>query len=73
MLEALSVDVFPVFALEQAGQDEQHGEVKQHVSADAPVLQLVRVSRVSQEGDEILHLLVELRFGQRAGIGMMAS
>src|SRR5690606_19779824 len=61
-----SVNVFPVLTLEQVSEHEEHRQEQQHISADALAFQLDRVCRVSQEGYQILDLLVVLGLGQLA-------
>src|SRR3990167_11286700 len=62
------MDVFPVFTLEQVSEYEEERQVQQHIGTDALMLQLNRVSRVSQEGYQILDLLIELLFGQSTAL-----
>src|SRR5690606_21945563 len=61
------VNVFPVLALEQVGEHEEEGQEQQDVDTDALVIQLVRVCRVGQEGDQILDGPVELLGSLLAG------
>src|SRR5690606_5660953 len=59
-----SVNVFPVLTLEQVSEHEEDRQEQQHIYADALAFQLDRVSRVSQEGYQILDLLVVLGLGK---------
>src|SRR5450830_927561 len=61
--------ILPVFAFEQISEYEEESQVQQDIRTNALVLQFDRVGRVGQEGHEILDLLVELLFVQRAGLG----
>src|SRR5471032_3032332 len=60
--------VFPVFTLEQVCEYEEERQVQQYIGTDALMLQLNRVSRVSEEGYQILDLLIELLFVQSTGL-----
>src|SRR5690606_19437668 len=54
-----SVNVFPVFAIQQPREDEQDGEEEQHESTCALALLLHRLGNVVEEIDEIVNSVVE--------------
>src|SRR5690606_4556020 len=60
-----SVHISPVFALQQIGEDEEEGQIQQHIDTHAMTGFLDRVGRIAEEGHQVTHSGIKLFFTLR--------
>jgi len=63
------VDVFPIFPVEQPGEDKENHQEQQNIGANALTICLKRLGGIGQEIDQVIYRAILLFSGHRAGGG----